>query len=161
MAKLFTAPTYAELTQPLVFLAGPIQGALDWQAEAIELLTPHEGFFIASPRRAEWGTSEQDYLDQVDWEHFHLDKAADNGVILFWLAPEHNHVCERAYAQTTRFELGETVTLHRWQGVRVVVGIDEAFSNARYLRHTIAKKAPQIPICESLANTCETVIAMF
>jgi len=104
--------------------------------------------------------SEQKYSEQIDWEHFHLNRAGENGVVLFWLAREVEHFCDRAYVQTSRFELGAGVTLHRWKGSKVIVGIEAGFSNARYLRKTIAKKAPGIPLCSTLKETCEAAVAL-
>jgi hypothetical protein len=118
---------------------------------------------IACPRRDELNGNRSPslaYDEQVDWEHHHLALAAESGVILFWLAREADHFCDRAYAQTTRFELGEAVTLHRWQQAKVVVGIDEGFSGARYLRKTIARKAPGIPLGSSLADTCDAAMKL-
>jgi hypothetical protein len=64
-------------------------------------------------------------------------------VIMFWLAGETNHAYDRAYAQTTRFELGEAVTRHRLEKIRVVVGIEKGFTNEKYIRHTILKRHPR------------------
>ncbi len=156
MNQVLIPPAYADITGPLIFIAGPIQGSADWQERAIAILAGADGVTIASPRRL--GElrlfSEKEYNEQVDWEHFHLDRAARNGVIMFWLSKENLHRCDRPYAQTTRFELGEAVTLHRLAGAKVCVGLEEGFSNARYLRRTLAKKAPGIPLCATLEETC-------
>ncbi len=161
MGKILTPPNYVDIEGPLIFVAGPIQGSADWQSRAISLLGA-AAVTVASPRRrGDLGEfTEADYNAQVDWEHFHLDRAAKNGVILFWLAREREHKCERAYAQTTRFELGEAVTLHRLAGARVCVGIEEGFTNARYLRRTISKKAPGIPVCATLEETCRRALEL-
>jgi hypothetical protein len=164
LPKVLTPPTYQNVPGPLIFLAGPIQGAPDWHQDAVAILEAAPGpHLVASPKRATAEAevfSDTDYRDQVAWEHFHLERAGENGVILFWLAREAKHQCCRAYAQTTRFELGEAVTLHRWKGIKVVVGIETDFSNARYLRLTIARKAPAIPLCSSLKQACETAIRL-
>lgn len=152
MAEVLIPIDYRDITGPLIFLAGPIQGAPDWHAAALTHFQTARGLTLASPKAIQ---PHDYYHDQIAWEHHHLERAARHGVILFWLAREAQHVCDRAYAQTSRFELGEAVTLHRWQGIKVVVGIEDGFSNARYLRLTIAKKAPGIPLCSSLAQTCE------
>jgi hypothetical protein len=163
MGTVHTPPAYVPVERPLIFLAGPIQGAADWQQEAIAtLIAAAPDLDVASPRRhgaSEGEFGEQMYMEQVDWEHDHLAIAAKRGVTLFWLAKEAYHVPGRSYAQTTRFELGEAVTLHRLTGSRVVVGIEDGFTNARYLRRTIGKKAPGIPLCASLDETCRAAIA--
>lgn len=161
MRKVILPPEYVEISvnEPVLFLAGPIQGAPDWQNEAISIIhNLASNLDIASPRRDEFKNA--DYNEQVDWEHFYLDRAARNGVIMFWLAREANHVCERAYAQTSRFELGEAITLHRWQKIKVIVGIEDGFSNSRYLKKTISKKASGILICSNLRETCEKAVKL-
>jgi hypothetical protein len=159
--ELLTPPHYRDLSGPLVFLAGPIQGAPNWQTDAAALLLPR--VHVANPKQPDMGQADfgpERYRQQVEWEHHHLEKAGRQGVILFWLAKEIEHRCDRAYAQTTRFELGEAVTLHRWQGIKVVVGLEAGFSNARYLRQTIATKAPGIPLGSTLPETCAAALAL-
>ena len=163
MGKLVTPLSYEDLSGPLIFLAGPIQGAPAWHGDAIAILRAGSGVHIASPARPDstGGAYPEDvYKEQVAWEHYHLERAANDGILLFWLAREFRHQCDRAYAQTTRFELGEAVTLHRWRDTRVVVGIEQGFSNARYLRTTISRKAPSIPLCSTLQQTCETALKL-
>ena len=112
----------------LIFLAGPIQGAVDWQQEAaahIQSINPN--LLIANPRRPlniDHDFTEDMYMEQVDWETQHLRHASRWGVILFWLAKESVHFCNRAYAQTTRFELGEWKERHCRDNVKLVVVIE-------------------------------------
>ncbi len=138
---------------PLVFLAGPIQGARDWQREAaVYLLDLDPRILVANPRRSVWETLAPDAFDvQVDWETRYLRKAS---IVLFWLAEEQEHVCTRAFGQTTRFELAEWKLRHEIDGVKIVVGISDGFSGARYLRRRFAQDCPDVPICASLPETC-------
>jgi hypothetical protein len=115
---------------------------------------------IASPRRIDAWSAGNDYNEQVDWETHHLRQAAREGVILFWLAREAEHRCDRAYAQTTRFELAEWQTRHQRDGTRLVVGIEEGFSGAKYIRRRLGQDAPRIPIYDSLAQTCQAVVQL-
>lgn len=161
--KILIPPKYEKVKGPLIFLGGPIQGAPDWQKKAIEILKKISKAHIASPRRLEnkFGKfTEADYNTQVEWEHHYLDYAAKHGVIMFWLANEIKNIPGRAYAQTTRFELGEAVARHYLKEIKVVVGIEKGFSNERYLRKTIRAKAPDIPILNSLEETCRTAAAL-
>ena len=151
---LIVPPHYPPITGPLVFLAGPIQGAPPWQAEAIRLLNesaPH--LHVANPRR-EYLSGEFENDAQVDWETHHLRRAAADGAILFWLAREAAHDCGRAYAQTTRFELAEWKVRHERDGVRLVVGMDDGFPGAKYIRRRLARDCPRVPVCASLEETC-------
>ena len=139
-------------------MAGRIQESEDWQAEAIRILKDIPDILVASPRRPniviKGDLEGRDYSEQVDWEHYYLDLARRSGTTLFWLAKEKRHDCERAYAQTTRFELGEAMANHVLSGAKLVVGIEEGFTNARYIRHTLNKKAPSAILCKNLHETC-------
>jgi hypothetical protein len=151
-------PTIEPIDGPLVFLAGPIQGAPDWQAEAIRWFAERApGVAIASPRRLD-RSRPFDYAAQVDWETHHLNRAAKCGVILFWLAREAVSVPGRAYAQTSRFELAEWKVRHERDGVRLVVGIEDGFSGARYIRHRLGRDCPQVPLLSSLPDVCASAV---
>ncbi len=160
---LFTPPNDVSDDVSLIFLAGPIQGARDWQTDAVRHirdLSPTT--VIASPRRlsqsrGEFG--EAMYREQVTWEHRHLEMAASHGTILFWLAREAEHRCDRSYAQTTRLELGIALGWHQFRGSRVVVGVEEGFSNARYIRHTLGIKYPDVPVLGDLQETCAAAVS--
>jgi hypothetical protein len=144
----------------VIFLAGPIQGAPDWQGEAIRILGARASdIFIASPRR-KYLDGDFDYGKQVDWETYYLRRASVRGVILFWLAKEAVHDCGRAYAQTTRFELAEWKVRHERDGVKVAVGIEEGFPGAKYVRKRLAQDCPKIPLCDSLEGVCSAAIAL-
>ncbi len=152
-------PKYKDIEGPLIFLAGPIQGAPDWQSEAIAHFKEIDPkLHIASPRRPRLGDpgefTDNLYNEQVDWEHHHLATAVSYGVVMFWLAAEVERHPGRAYAQTTRFELGEAVALNYLKGAPLVVGIEEGFSGARYIRRTLAAKTKVKPII-NLRDTCE------
>lgn len=136
--------------KPVIFLAGPIQGAPDWHSEAIRYFEPYE-IMVASPKRENWVGA--GYAEQVDWETKYLLHAAQTGAIMFWLAKEQTHHPERAYAQTTRFELAEW--LFR-DDQAVVIGIEPGFSGERYIRHRL--KAYEIEPYATLEKTCDAAI---
>lgn len=163
MSELILPPDYIEIKKPLIFLAGPIQSAERWQDEAIKIIRENSDFAVASPRRP--GEFEGDfgaemYNEQVDWETHHLRKAAGNGAIIFWLAKEKSHKCERAYAQTTRFELAEWKVRHERDGVNLVIGIEDGFTNARYIRRRFSQDCPKVKICSTLKETCMAAIGL-
>ena len=62
-----------------IFLAGTIDmgSAVDWQAEAAELLRAKEGnYLLFNPRQNEWHPEREGEMDyQVNWELEHLEKA--------------------------------------------------------------------------------------
>lgn len=102
-----------------VFLAGPIQGAPDWQHNMPEI----DGVTWLSPRRTSYNNF--NYDEQVKWETECL-RIAD--VVMFWV-PEPAEVVEgRDYAQTTRTEYGEMLA----RGKKVIIGINRKFPGRRY-----------------------------
>ncbi len=159
--NLYLPPYYIPETTrntPVIFLAGPIQGTGDWQSEAREMIhTKRPDVIVASPRRA-YLPGEFDYGKQVDWETYHLRRAAENGAILFWLAREEEHVPFRAYAQTSRFELAEWKMRHERDEVRIVIGIEKGFSGEKYIRRRFSQDCPEVSILETLPETCERAI---
>lgn len=149
-------PPSSHAHQPVVFLAGPIQGAPDWQAQAAARLDDPR-WIVASPRRDYVGTGvEFVYERQVDWESAWLARAGATGVVLFWLAAQAAETPGRSYAQTSRFELGEWVAKARLlPDVRLAVGIDEGFGNARYIRRRLAQDLPDVTVVDTLGALCE------
>jgi hypothetical protein len=166
MAQVIRAPERPRgIYYHVAFIAGPIQGAADWQSSAIKHLEHlPDTVLIACPRRINVPKGDFDdtmYLEQVAWEHEYLERAMRNGVVMFWLAKEEKHDCSRAYAQTSRFELGEACVLSsvlNGEGAiergNLVVGIESGFPNERYLRHTLTEKRYCNHIFKDLEQTC-------
>lgn len=154
MVSVIFPPEIKDVDKPIIFLAGPIQGAPDWQKEALQIISSLEkDLVIASPRR-EYIDGEFVYDKQVDWETYYLNQAAKKGVILFWLAREEKHFPERAYAQTSRFELGEWKARNQLGLAKLVVGIEDGFTNNRYIKRRLMQDCPEVVICDSLRETC-------
>lgn len=103
---------------------------------------------------------ENAFNKQVDWETKYLEKAGGNGVILFWLAKQAKNIPGRAYAQTTRWELATWKERHKTKGAKLVVGIEEGFSGARYIRKKLMEECPNIPLLTSLEETCKRALAL-
>ncbi|MBI4095669.1 MAG: hypothetical protein HY438_02305 [DPANN group archaeon] len=164
--KLIVAPDYKTIEGALVFLAGPIQGAPRWQEKAIKYLQlSAPEINIANPRRPDKHYSKGEfppelYAEQVDWETFHLKKAGECGVILFWLAREAEHKCHRAYGQATRFELSEWKVKHERDFVKLAVGIEEGFTGARYIARRFSQDCPSLRIFTTLEETCQEAIRL-
>lgn len=153
-------PIKTEVQGPLVFLAGPIQGTSDWQSEAILYLQKKSSaIHIACPRH-NYPPGEFDYETQVNWETHHLRRAAEQGVILFWLACETVQIPGRSYAQTTRFELAEWKVRHERNGIKIVIGIEAGFSGARYIRQRFSQDCPNIPIVDSIESACDSALQL-
>jgi hypothetical protein len=158
------APEYTPLVGPAVFLAGPIQGAPNWQPLAAQLIVDADSaLHVCSPRReAEVSGDFNDvkHGEQVDWETTYLRRCAADGVVLFWLPAAEKETPGRSYAQTTRFELGNWEECARRGEVKLVVGIAPDFGNARYLRRRLAQDCPRTPVCQTLEETCAAAVEL-
>ena len=135
----------------IVFLAGPIKGAPDWQAQAIKDLADLD-VYVANPRRENVVNFNLDL--QVNWESRFL-AAAD--VIMFWIPPKVADVSGRDYAQTSRFELAEWMAKTHYNHTRkqVVVGIDDAFFGKSYIVKRL--QADNVPVYSTYAETLSKV----
>lgn len=150
MIEVITPPNEYTGDKKSVFLAGPIQGAGKWHERMIDLFQKKDkDFVISSPKLIDGLTDHEkqmDYIEmvmknlslQVDWETKHLHKAAKNGVIVFWLGKEEKHYCNRAYAQTTRYELAEWINKSgAGLNIDIVVGYDKEFPGLQYIQHRL------------------------
>lgn len=155
---LLQPPEIVETDGPVIFLAGPIQGAPDWQTEAASIIHDIDSsIVVASPRR-DYPEGTFVYEKQVDWETHFLRKAGRIGVVGFWLAAQTEETPGRAYAQTSRFELAEWKMRHEYEGIKLTIGIEESFGNARYIRRRFNQDCPEVKIADSLFAMCENAI---
>lgn len=144
--RLFRAPETIDISDhtPLVFLEGPVQGALDWQTPLAErLVAARSDIAVAIPRglpehdaafRSEDERTRQHAPElQVAYEWQARRLAMDLGILAMWWAPQHPDAPipnppERVYGKTSNFELGEILG---WAaanpGYPVIVGYDPEF----------------------------------
>lgn len=147
-----------ESTDPaahVIFLAGPILGAPDWQMSAMKMMA-EENVVVANPRALSF---DHGFEAQVDWETRWLSRAAFRGVILFWLSYEAAPQPGRAFGQTTRFELGEWLSKTVYTKAQVVVGADNAFTGLGYIRHRLRDYPRVPPIQSTLKETVELALS--
>jgi hypothetical protein len=110
--RLLTPPGWTSVDEnvPVVFIAGPIQGAPDFQTPfAHRMIAAHPHLVVASPRRLEIDKN-FNYDKQVKWEQANLGRAAFNGIQAFWLEPrDHSLPYEegRPYGKTTFGEFNQ------------------------------------------------------
>ncbi len=136
MKNFYTPPHTVDIPDhtPLVFLAGPVQGAADWQTPmATYILGNAPEAAVASPRRTPEDQHRFNANEQVAWEHHALERARTFGVLAFWLAAQNlrdtTYPAGRAYAQTTRIELGKAIGWRAGQPhLPVIVGFDPAYT---------------------------------
>ena len=118
----------AEKKQWTVFLAGPMNGAPSWQAQAPKVAEKVgiENLTMLNPRKTERFVTP---TYQVNWETFGL-RMCD--VILFWIPPQAREMKpNRVYAITTRMEMAENLA----RGHKVIIGIDPECEDLTGIRH--------------------------
>jgi hypothetical protein len=171
MGSVIIPKTYVkEIHVPLIFLAGPIRSAPNWQDAAIEaILLRNADLVIASPRR-EVGENIKQHLLRGDenvfprqraWERYYLDLASRSGAIMFWLPGESTHNCQKAYGAMTRVELGQWMTNYRHdKSIRFCLGTDGRFSEFGPIKYDLSLDAPDKRIFGSLDDTCSEAIRL-
>jgi hypothetical protein len=171
MNKLIIPKTYVlELRAPLIFLAGPVLSAPNWQDEAVKILSKHEsGLIIVSPRRGIRNeiskyviSGDENYFPrQRAWERHYLDIASTKGAILFWLPGEEKHDCNKVYGSTTRLELGEWITNYKHDNsIRFCIGSDGNFPDLKIIKYDLSLDAPYKKIINTLEETCVEAVKL-
>ena len=149
---------------PVVFLAGPVQGSYNWQAVAAnQLLASPSAMSIISPRGAPelykkpsaWLDAEQ----QTPWEKYHLRLARETGVLAMWMAAQNYETPGRAHAQTSRIEFGKIIGWMDYDPtMRFVFGVDQLYNSGNQTYMEQDCKDHSIPIARSLDEWCEQII---
>ncbi len=155
---LIQPPEIIETSGPVIFLAGPIQGASNWQTEAASIIHDLDPLIIVASPRRDYPEGTFVYEKQVDWETHFLRQAGRIGVVGFWLAAQTVDTPGRAYAQTTRFELAEWKMRHEYQETKLSLGIEEGFGNARYIRRRFEQDCPDVNITDNLYGMCADAV---
>ena len=136
--------------EALLFFEGPIQGAPDWQTRfGQRVLALRPDIVVASPRvPVEFKRGDKEFNNQVDWEEDHILRAIKHGGVAVWFAAQDLSLPYRdgrAYAQTTRIEVGELLGWRRYDPtINVAIGFDPDYSSGseRYIR----RKAERVGI---------------
>lgn len=165
MAGVIIPKTYLkEVEAPLIFLAGPIKSAPNWQDKAIDIiLSQNKDLIVASPRGgireviAPYILKGDDnyFPRQRAWERHYLDLASKTGAIMFWLPGEETHDCQKVYGAMTRLEIGQWMTNYRHdKSVRFCVGSDGKFSELHTIQYDLQLDVPEKSVFGSLKETC-------
>jgi calcineurin-like phosphoesterase family protein len=116
-----------------VFLAGPIQGAPEWQFTLPSYDNPvFDDVVWISPRRDDKLLNDFNHTEQVQWE---TDALRMSNIILFWIPKSSEDIDGRSYAQTTRFELGENIA----RGKNIIIGAYDEFPGRLYFEYKTTK----------------------
>lgn len=150
---IITPQSGPQFVEPLIYLAGPISGARDWQATAVVIIqTVDPEVNIANPRCSNFPGN---FDAQINWEQYHLDRAQ---CILFWFAREAFHRHDRAYAHAARFELGERLNRLESSTGNVVVGIEQGFTGEHYLYRRLSTDYRSTPVRHTLRQACVAAV---
>jgi len=164
------------ISSPLFFLAGPIRGGGDWQADMAEKILEREpSAMIACPSR--WEADHRlahsfhqpfskAYNRQLDWERHYLQQAGlepkTPGCVIFWLGLENEedpHPGPEPYAMDTRRELGKFTAYMEIMrdGVRVVVGGHPDFYGLDVISYELNRAlGPPFPLCQDMDDLVNT-----
>jgi hypothetical protein len=147
--------------EPVLFMAGPIQGAPDWQIKGLEVVRNiwdlDRMLHVVNPR---WMAKPEEFVknDQITWEKKYLRRASILGGLVFYLAAECSDApapnkLGRAYAQTTRHEFGRAAG---WKdndpSVVISLGMEDGYiGNEDYYRHTAEEFG--LPVHDNIEDT--------
>lgn len=166
MSELITPPhEFQDPDLPVVFLAGPIQGAPNWQHDiATQLLRSGFDMNIASPRRRDEDMESFTIERQVSWELDHIDAALRLGVLAINFAPQDHSLpypAGRSYAQTTRWEAGAAILGQEFYNGRaqIVMRIDPHYRGGNEAYARIAAKRNGVPVVTSEAEFIAQILA--
>ncbi len=162
MGIILISPNKKETLGPVIFLAGPVRSAPDWQSDAIGLLSVNQSVDIASPRQARDESvplSSEEVIEQIAWEQSYMNIAREGGVVLFWFAKPRKGEESPYYAQQSFFELGDTLA-ETGGGTSICLGIEEGFQNGEYLMETVNRKYPNLIIHKTLTEVCDQALRL-
>ncbi|MEN7981867.1 MAG: hypothetical protein ABFQ65_00275 [Nanoarchaeota archaeon] len=171
MGKVIIPKDYIQnIAEPLIFLAGPIKNAPNWQDKAINyLFSQNSNLVVVSPRRGIRDKISQ-YIIKGDvnyfprqraWERHYLDIASKTGAILFWLPGEEKHNCEKVYGAMTRIEIGQWMTNYKHNNsIHFCVGSDGKFSEIRTIEFDLQIDTPDKKLFSTLEETCTEAVRL-
>ncbi|HLD00404.1 MAG TPA: hypothetical protein VJC39_01540 [Candidatus Nanoarchaeia archaeon] len=169
MARVIIPNFSVSISEPLIYLAGPIRSAPNWQDEAIKLIfSVDENIAVASPRRGirppifSYLASEEGYFPrQRAWEIHYMNLAYKTGAILFWLPGEESHDCSKVYGAMSRFELGLWINEQRRNpGGNLCFGTDGKFPEWDTINYDLSIEMPDKIIYNTLEETCSEAVCL-
>jgi len=161
---------------PLLFLAGPIRGGGDWQADMAEVIMKQDpSSLITCPSR--WGKEHRlaSYFykpfskasnRQLVWERHYLEQAGleldVNGCVIFWLgleSVESPHPGPAPYAMDTRREIGKFTAYAEMTDARLVIGGNPSFYGLDVILFELEKAiGKSFPFYETMGEVAEQAL---
>ena len=128
-----------------IFLAGPIQGAPDWQHRVPKI----PRVIWICPRRESYDNF--DYDEQTFWETLGL-RISD--AVMFWIPEPEKEIKNHSYAQTTRIEFGENLA----RGKKIFIGIYKDYSGRKYFQNKLEEYSQEkIQLHDNINSLIEDV----
>ncbi len=161
MGKIIISPNEDDVQENLIYLAGPIFGAPDWQSDAVGLLGINDSVNVISPRQARdlsIPLSGKDEHAQICWEQKYLHRVMREGLVLFWFPKPQVGFLGEHYGRQSFFELGEVVSASLLNKASLVVGFEDGFSHKSYIHETLMAKMPDLLIATSLPELCDQTL---
>ena len=179
--KVILPKTYipeVDITYPLFFLAGPVNGGNDWQCGATNSIQKKVNeFFVAIPHEYKEGhplhihrmvnRAPDFFKRQLPWERHYIKLAAGItyemdihvkcGCLIFWLPAESE--CQPRndglpYAMDTRREVGEALGwLRSDPSLRIVIGAEKNFPGIDTIQRCFTEELGKFIFHESLEET--------
>jgi hypothetical protein len=141
--KYIESPTEYDGDGPILFLAGGISDAEDWQRRFVRML-PCGDYAVFNPRRAAFPAGDMvAEAEQIAWEHRYLQRAT---VVAFWFPPQ--TLCPIAL-----FELGACCAA----GKPIVVGVDPQYSRRFDVETQLRLRRPEVEVVTRLERLAEQV----
>lgn len=164
----YKVATFDECKDIFLFLAGPIDGtnSVDmWQEkfirniqEKLKNIKTNKNIVLCSPRRLE-KPKDFVYEEQVDWEGKYLQKAANQGIIVFWLAKQTEKFDGKSFARTTRIEFGEWFAKgQQIKDFKMVVGYEKGFDGFEYIENRLKSTYPDSKLENSVDDMVEEIV---
>ena len=148
----------------VIFLAGPIRDAPQWQVEAFKLLQKYnfDGYVAAPVRSLEinlpFMVSNELFPRQLKWEQYYLKRASIKGCILFWLPLRKTFKFKKAYARDTFGELGEWRGRSMCSNCNIVIGGEDEFDGFDMIKRNYQAHSPSMKFYNSLEDTIKAAI---
>lgn len=167
MSEFITPPhEFINHDLPTVFLAGPVQGAPDWQTDmARKLLRSGFAMNVASPRRTEDDMANFDIEAQINWEQDHIKQAIHLGVVVInFVAQDFSipYPDGRSYSQTTRWEAGGAILGLDYYGGQghIIMRYDPDYRGGNEAYGRIIAKRNNIPVVAEEAELIARVLSV-
>ena len=161
---------------PLFFLAGPILGSDDWQADMTALLRKMTGgdCLVVNPSRYNqdhplyadrMGGNEDFFESQTVWERHYLKLAGESwnfSCVIFWLPEEnveHPRDDGQPYARDTRGEISEWRFRLAANRARVVMGAEPSFPGLSVIKKNSDDLVPgRLPVLSSMEEVATEAV---